>query len=205
MPPAESARHNRRSRILHTLNIGRMRHATPEERIAALRRLRNENEASDPAAEQSSRRGSRFSRRFSRAFGGSHGGSRRASVMNTSRPVSEIPPAAIEHPPSGMTEMTHPAVEPPASAPQSAGNYHPTVESAPRTPNEPVSPLDTGSSTQPPAERVLSPVVEAGSVSPIDTRPSNATDPAPPNTSTSTPPGSSEGPRRDMSTWYGYR
>ena len=91
-PPVEAVRRrHRRSRILQTLNIGRMRHATPEERIAALRRLRSENEASESTAEQGVRAGSSFSRRLSRVLGGSHGGSRRVSGTLSSRPVSEIP------------------------------------------------------------------------------------------------------------------
>ena len=92
----QSARRNRRSRILHTLNIGRMRHATPEERIEALRRLRSENQASDSFAGQGSGVGSRFSRRVSRAFGGSRGGSRRASEIVHSRPMSEVGPSVVE-------------------------------------------------------------------------------------------------------------
>ena len=96
-PPVEAVRRrHRRSRILQTLNIGRMRHATPEERIAALRRLRSENEASDSTAEQGGRVGSSFSRRLSRVLGGSHGGSRRASGILNSRPVSEIPHLTAE-------------------------------------------------------------------------------------------------------------
>lgn len=106
-PHGESARRrNRRSRILHTLNIGRMRHATPEERIAALRRLRSENQASESIPNQGGRTGThtpmnRFSRRLSRAFGGS----RPASGVN-SRPVSEIPPAAAESTSPMTTEHT---------------------------------------------------------------------------------------------------
>ena len=101
-----SERRNRRSRILHTLNIGRMRHATPEERIEALRRLRAENQASDSTAEQGGRRGSRFSRRISRAFGGS----RPHSGILNSRPVSEIPPQAAEPVPADVAD-TRPADE----------------------------------------------------------------------------------------------
>ena len=106
VPHAEvNARRNRRSRILHTLNIGRMRHATPEERIAALRRLRHENQASDPTTEQGGRVGSSFSRRISRVLGGSHAGSRRASGILNSRPVSEIPHVAAEPATPTMLEM----------------------------------------------------------------------------------------------------
>ena len=115
-PQIQSARRNRRSRILHTLNIGRMRHATPQERIEALRRLRNENQASDSFAEQSGGAGSRFSRRVSRAFGGSRGGSRRASAIANSRPMSEVGPSGVE-----------PAIHPEMRA---------TAEAAPRVPVE---------------------------------------------------------------------
>jgi len=72
-PPADGATpaSRRRSRIglslyiQHTLNRGRMRDATPEERLAALRRLRTVNRASD--AEPGSTR-NRISARLSRAF-----------------------------------------------------------------------------------------------------------------------------------------
>jgi len=72
-PPADGATpaSRRRSRtglslyIQHTLNRGRMRDATPEERLAALRRLRTVNRASE--AESGSAR-NRISARLSRAF-----------------------------------------------------------------------------------------------------------------------------------------
>lgn len=76
-------RRNRRSRILSTLNIGRMRHATPQERLEALRILRQTNASNN---EDTTR--NRFSRRFSRALN-----SRPPSAM-ASRPTSEIPPGA---------------------------------------------------------------------------------------------------------------
>lgn len=84
---SEATHRNRRSRILSTLNIGRMRHATPDERIEALRRLRNERLANDQDASEVPM--SRFSRRFSRAFG-----SRPTSIALGSRPVSGIPSTA---------------------------------------------------------------------------------------------------------------
>ena len=93
---AETTRHNRRSRILH---IGRMRHATPDERIEALRRLRNENR--DRATNANVDEGgwsvgertlNRIGARLSRAFGGS----RPASGISApgSRPVSQVPAAS---------------------------------------------------------------------------------------------------------------
>lgn len=99
-----TARRNRRSGILHTLNVGRMRHATPEERLAALRDLRRENpiSATDANEEQGGwvvgeRTMNRFSRRFSRAFGGGNGSRPQSGVVApTSRPVSEIPMPATE-------------------------------------------------------------------------------------------------------------
>ena len=108
---AETTRHNRRSRILH---IGRMRHATPDERIEALRRLRNENR--DRATNENVEEGgwsvgertlNRISARLGRAFGGTRPGS--GVSAPASRPVSQVPaasatmeapsPAAEAHPP----------------------------------------------------------------------------------------------------------
>lgn len=85
----DATHRNRRSRILSTLNIGRMRHATPDERIEALRRLRNEQLANEQDAGNMPM--NRFSRRFSRAFG-----SRPTSVALGSRPVSGIASTAEE-------------------------------------------------------------------------------------------------------------
>ncbi len=92
--PAETARHNRRSRILSTLNVGRMRHATADERIEALRRLREENQATDENVDQGGwtvgeRTMNRARARLSRAFG-----SRPASGVHASRPTSQVPAAA---------------------------------------------------------------------------------------------------------------
>ena len=92
--PTETARHNRRSRILHTLNVGRMRHATADERIEALRRLRDEDQSTTENVEQGGRivgerTMNRARARLSRAFG-----SRPASGLHGSRPTSQIPPAA---------------------------------------------------------------------------------------------------------------
>jgi len=106
-PNVESAHGNRRSRILHTLNHGRMRHATPEERIAALRRLRRENQTSDVFAEQGGRTGNRFSRRFSHALGGSR---------PVSRPISEVPVST--------TATTFPASRETTSSPTAATFSH---------------------------------------------------------------------------------
>ena len=80
---ANDARRHRRSRILSTLNIGRMRQATPQERLEALRNLREANASNNEDGPRN-----RFSRRLSRALG-----SRPASGV-ISRPVSGIPAAA---------------------------------------------------------------------------------------------------------------
>lgn len=105
--PQEAARHNRRSRILSTLNVGRMRHATPNERIEALRRLRSENQTTNENVDQAaSNVGERTTMnraraRLSRAFG-----SRPASGVHSSRPTSQIPPAAAEAPTTTETPAT---------------------------------------------------------------------------------------------------
>lgn len=92
--PTETARRNRRSRILSTLNVGRMRHATADERIEALRRLRDENHATNENVEQGGwivgeRTMNRARARLSRAFG-----SRPASGIHDSRPTSQVVPSA---------------------------------------------------------------------------------------------------------------
>lgn len=103
--PQEAARRNRRSRILSTLNVGRMRHATPNERIEALRRLRSENQTSNENVDQAaSNVGERTTMnraraRLSRAFG-----SRPASGVHSSRPTSQIPAAATAAEPPTTTE-----------------------------------------------------------------------------------------------------
>ena len=68
-----------------------MRHATPEERIAALRRLRSENLSNDSTAEPSGSTMNRFSRRVSRVLGGS-----RPHSGVQSRRDSEVPAEAVE-------------------------------------------------------------------------------------------------------------
>ena len=93
--PTETARRNRRSRILSTLNVGRMRHATADERIEALRTLREENQATNENAEQGGRivgerPMNRARARLSRAFG-----SRPASGVHGSRPTSQVPAHAV--------------------------------------------------------------------------------------------------------------
>ena len=115
---AETTRHNRRSRILH---IGRMRHATPDERIEALRRLRNENR--DRATNANVDEGgwsvgertlNRIGARLSRAFGGS----RPASGISAtgSRPVSQVPAAsATTEAPSPIAEVRSPTEVPTTS------------------------------------------------------------------------------------------
>ena len=92
--PTEISRRNRRSRILSTLNVGRMRHATADERIEALRRLREENQATNENIEQGGwivgeRTMNRARARLSRAFG-----SRPSSGVHGSRPTSQVPAAA---------------------------------------------------------------------------------------------------------------
>ena len=104
---AETTRHNRRSRILH---IGRMRHATPDERIEALRRLRNEDRdraTNDNIEEGGLSVGERTLNRISARLGRAFGGARPASGVSapTSRPVSQVPAA------SGATEAPSPAAE----------------------------------------------------------------------------------------------
>ena len=99
----DNTRRNRRSRILSTLNIGRMRHATPQERLEALRTLRNERSSNIDDGTRN-----RFSRRFSRAL------SRPTSEV-PSRPVSGVPPSALE-PLASMAE-TSPTQERPRSPP----------------------------------------------------------------------------------------
>lgn len=107
--PTETARRNRRSRILNTLNIGRMRHATADERIDALRRLREETQATNDNIDQGGwivgeRTMNRARARLSRTFG-----SRPASGVHGSRPTSQVPPAAAAS--AGV-----PAAEAPATA-----------------------------------------------------------------------------------------
>ena len=119
-PNVETTRHNRRSRILH---IGRMRHATPDERIEALRRLRNENRDGDTNANVDEggrsvgeRTLNRIGARLSRAFGGS----RPASGVSApgSRPVSQVPAAsAPTEAPSPIAEVRRPTEEVPTTSP----------------------------------------------------------------------------------------
>lgn len=79
-----TAQDRRRSRtgislyIRNTLNRRRMRDATPEERIAALRRLRTNNGTDESAPHTGNRRSNRLSARFS---GVGFGNSRRASTV----------------------------------------------------------------------------------------------------------------------------
>ena len=90
---------NRRSRtglstyLQHTLNIHRMRDATPQERIAALRRLRTQQQEVQSAEASGERARNRMSARLSRAFHyGSRPGSMAAdlhSTLSTPAPVRE--------------------------------------------------------------------------------------------------------------------
>ena len=119
-PNGETTRHNRRSRILH---IGRMRHATPDERIEALRRLRNENRdrATNANVEEGGlsvgeRTLNRIGARLSRAFGGS----RPASGVSApgSRPVSQVPAVSeTMEAPSPIAEVRRPTEEEPTTSP----------------------------------------------------------------------------------------
>ena len=85
---SSTAQERRRSRtglslyLQHTLNRRRMRDATPEERVAALRRLRTVE-----SAHEHDRARNRLSARISRAF---HPDSRRGSTINPSRRGSAI-------------------------------------------------------------------------------------------------------------------
>ena len=125
-PVENTARHHRRSRILSTLNVGRMRHATPEERLAALRDLRSVDR--DPATDANQEQGGwmvgertmgRFSRRFSRAFGGGHDSRRSSQVVvpasdlisdpsqTTTEHATAPMPAVDTHAPEILGEDTH--------------------------------------------------------------------------------------------------
>ena len=154
---AETTRHNRRTRILH---IGRMRHATPDERIEALRRLRNENRdrATNANVEEGgwsvgertlNRIGARLSRQFgiSRAFGGS----RPASGISApgSRPVSEAPAAsAAMEAPSPVAEVRSPTEEVPTTSP--IAEAHPPPEQHVTTIESPAA-ITTEEAAEPPA------------------------------------------------------
>lgn len=120
--PTETAHRNRRSRILNTLNVGRMRHATADERIEALRRLRDENQATNENVDQGGwivgeRTMNRARARLSRAFG-----SRPASGVHGSRPTSQVPAAA-----AASAEATSTA-ETPATAEAHASEVAATAE-----------------------------------------------------------------------------
>lgn len=128
--PTETARRHRRSRILHTLNVGRMRHATADERIEALRRLREEDQATNENADHGGwivgeRTMNRARARLSRAFG-----SRPASGVHGSRPTSQIPAAAI-------SAEAPPIVEAPAAAEAEARAPEVATSSVSSTPVEP--------------------------------------------------------------------
>lgn len=127
--PTENTRRNRRSRILSTLNVGRMRHATADERIEALRRLREENQATNENIEQGGwivgeRTMNRARARLSRAFG-----SRPSSGVHGSRPTSQVPAAAAASAEAPIT------AEAPATAESSAPEVAATTEAP--TPIEP--------------------------------------------------------------------
>lgn len=137
--PEEPTRRHRRSRILSTLNIGRMREATPEERIDALRRLRDEGLVG--AESESSRPRRRFSR-LSRAFG-----SRPTSAVMHSRPVSGVPEPAGE-----PREEEETATAAPAEAElqrRDPSSMHPleTIQSMPAHSSGPLEPAPAQAST----------------------------------------------------------
>ncbi|KAL6718501.1 hypothetical protein ACLMJK_004593 [Lecanora helva] len=192
-----SRRGNRRSRILHVLNIGRMRHATPEERLEALRRLRRENQASDSFAEQGgSGMGSRFSRRVSRAFGGSSRGSRRASEVMTSRPMSEIGPTTAEASGAVQQDMRSAAgtPQPPTQTMNPAVAEEPpnTAETAPSNTAEPVTPEPTTATSfaenyqTPPQSPTITNTAETAPPAALATQPSNDNEAATPTAATPT-------------------
>lgn len=145
-PNTETTRHNRRSRILH---IGRMRHATPDERIEALRRLRNENRdrATNANVEDSGwsvgeRTLNRIGARLSRAFGAS----RPASGISApgSRPVSQVPAAsATSEAPSPIAEVRSPTEHVPTTIESPAAI---TTEAAAEPPAPEINPPGLGSS-----------------------------------------------------------
>ena len=153
-PDAETTRHNRRSRILH---IGRMRHATPDERIEALRRLRNENR--DRATNENVEEGgwsvgertlNRIGARLSRAFGGS----RPASGISApeSRPVSQIPAAsATMEAPSLIAEVRSPTEEGSTTSP--IAEAHPSHERHATTIESPAA-ITTEAAAEPPAPQI---------------------------------------------------
>jgi hypothetical protein len=62
--------------IRHTLNFRRMRDATPEERLDALRRIRNANRANNGDPERVERNRNRISSRLSRLFASPQASSR---------------------------------------------------------------------------------------------------------------------------------
>ena len=120
----ENTRHNRRSRILNTLNVGHMRHATADERIEALRRLRSEDQtqAANENIDQSSpfareRTLNRARARLSRAFG-----SRPNSAVHASRPTSQVPATATA---AAAAEAPFTPVE--AHAPEASAPIEPTL------------------------------------------------------------------------------
>lgn len=98
--PAQGPRH--RSRIMNTLSISRMVHASPQERIEALRALRQHTSppsatarSMDEADRSRAPSRSRLSQRFTRTFGTS---SRPVSTRRSSRPASRAPSVvASEH------------------------------------------------------------------------------------------------------------
>lgn len=222
-PTAESAPRNRRSRILHTLNHGRMRQATPEERLAALRWLRRENQTSESVAEQGSRPGSRFSRRLSHALGGSR---------PASRPLSEVGPSPTAATFSASGETASPRAATPshgAATPSSTvGTYSRRISRAfggsrptsrPLSPIRPEGPVETSATTADtedphttemtqntrtasPAPQIIADTAaaETSSHAPEITSSTTGTEPAAANSPPSGPPRTSW-----YNSWYRYR
>lgn len=144
----EESRPHRRSRIVSILNIGRMREATPEERLNALRRLREEGMINPETTGERSRR--RFSHRWSRAFG-----SRPTSTVIPSRPVSEVPGVVAEPPATSEQEAATHEQEHASHDQESSRNGPPDM--APAAHSEPVvadgiRPATPSSSAPVPAE-----------------------------------------------------
>ena len=153
-----------------------MRHATPDERLAALRILRNEDrdQATNTTSEQrgtavGERPRNRLSAKFSRAFGGS----RPASGVPTSRPVSQLP-AAVEAPPP---------------APSSTSV---TTEAAASTGQRTPGTTEAHTTTEQPADTHAESIITAGPSTHTSTE---APPPTEPPTSTTT--GETQGPQRE--------
>ena len=174
----ESTRRNRRSRILHTLNIGRMTTATPEERLAALRMLRNEQMIGDSTP----RARNRFSQRLSRTFGsrpqsGSGTPRRNSGIIST---AETLPTAEVLH----ASEMESTAEEPLAAeeAPPTDLSITAEVPPAMETPQvqelslsqEKLPNIDTQANIE--EKRTAKPLAESGEASAVASTVAGASD-----------------------------